>query len=163
MDKALGFKVMLSHVEEYHPLQSIIANENYKIIKLSRKNILKSSLSSILMKKRNVAHSVENIEARKVHVDPESLVKQLKKQEKDTLKLNSLFPSNQTMNITYEELFADNDYLFRNILSFIEVSSDNIKKPALKKISPAEIKDIISNYDEVRKVLENRGYEEYLI
>ena len=162
VDKALGFKVMLNHIEEYYPLRKIFDRENYKIIILTRKNILKSYLSSILLKKRKVAHSVKSQKAIKVHVNPESLIKRLNKQENDNSKLNSLFTNNRAMKITYEELFGDNESLFSDILDFIGVASDDIKKPDLKKINPSDIKNIISNYDEIKKVLENHGYYKYL-
>ena len=39
-EKAMGFKVMLSHVEDIYPLRKIFVKESYKIIILTRKNIL---------------------------------------------------------------------------------------------------------------------------
>ncbi len=162
IDKALGFKVMLNHIEDFYPLRKVFIDEGYKIIILTRDNILKSYLSSLLLKERKIAHTMKSQQAIKLHINQISLIRGLKKRKKDNSKLNALFPNNQIININYEELFGENDSLFDKLLSFIGVESEDICKPDLKKINPTDIKNIISNFDEIQQCLVNRGYGKYL-
>ena len=67
------------------------------------------------------------------------------------------------LEITYENLVRDQSYYFRLIADFLSIhSSEQISQSPLTKIRRDTYRDMISNYDQVKKVLSNSKFASLL-
>lgn len=183
-EKAVGFKLMYSHMESTSlrykklslPLKKIIkqvkctpsltqyVKENgFRIIHLIRENPLKIEVSRLAAEKRMTWHTTEKIKQCMIFVDPTTIKRNIKNILDNHDKYRKAFSNNPCLEITYERFVANRNETTNRILRFLEVdnATSGLEAP-LKKISPDILEDIISNYDEIKEVLTNTSFERYL-
>jgi LPS sulfotransferase NodH len=158
--KAIGFKLMLN---QSNPLLKRYFDERrVKVIVLVRENILKTLLSRETAKRRNVFHlKGDQRQFEKITLDCEDLVARLDKIEREKEQLRG-FTDGEALHVTYEQVLENGQREFRRMLSYIEVDDDRTLHSPLVKINPNSIRDIVSNYEEVEKVLMQSAYGRYL-
>jgi hypothetical protein len=67
------------------------------------------------------------------------------------------------LEVTYEDLVRDQTYYFRLIGDFLSInSSEQMPQSPLTKIRRGTHRDMISNYDQVKKVLANSKFASLL-
>lgn len=162
-EHAAGFKLMYSQLSRFPYLRDWIKKENISIIYLKRENLLKQYLSNVANKKTKVAHSDKKADIVSFTVDVEQCLQQIQKTEKENAHMQQIFAGNQQLTITYENFFSDMEQEGNKIFQFLGVSTPQIQKPKMVKRSSNKLNDIIENYDELTKRLENTAYAQYLV
>lgn len=161
-NRPAGFKLMLSH-SLFFPITKLwIKNQNIKKIVLVRENTLAIHISHLKSKKDGYSHlkKGEKVSNQKVFIDTSNLIRRLRKIEKDNNKLKKIAGKSNSLLITYEEIYKWG-MLTNKICDFLEVDKESIA-PVLKKRSKKELKENISNLDEVKRSLKNTYFYKYL-
>ena len=161
--KAKGFKLM--HFQTYYTpgIFQYLKTQHVKVIVLIRKNVLRNTLSDLRARTTKVYHN-ENEGAvaviPKFKVDINELGIKMKQIEGFNKQLLNATEGLDRYIIYYEDL-EHWDNTLSGILSYLQVSDYPIK-PASKKLNPDNLEEMIDNYDEVSKWLNENGYGKYL-
>jgi len=166
-EKATGFKLMYS-MTSWYPYQfpmvmRYIEQRGLAVIHLTRANALRTHLSRVTARARNVWHTHKALGKKQAVVVPtDRLLKSLHKiVQQDELwknKLSILDP----LSITYESLARNLDDASGEILSFLDVDIEVGLQSTLKKINPNDLRQVIENYDEVENVMIGSIFETLL-
>ena len=161
---AAGFKLMLNQILQYPYLNSYLKRNNFKVIQVRRKNILKIYISRIRSNETGVFHAIEAQKQIKIRMPIPHLIQGLEgiKDEIDRLKQNVVDINREYCLLTYENLIENRDEELFRILSFLDVNPDISLQCESKKITSEDLSQVVLNYDEVSNVLKNTPYEQYL-
>ncbi|MHA1381530.1 MAG: sulfotransferase domain-containing protein [Candidatus Helarchaeota archaeon] len=183
-EKAVGFKLMYNQIEPdslrykklpipvkliYRRINTIPILKNYLILNnfnimhLIRKNPIRIEVSKLISRKTGVHHVVakQNIVV-KVFVDPTTIVSKCQNILDEQDKYRKYFAKNPYLEISYEEFIANKTEITRKILNFLGVDDIGTLNSPFIRTNPGRLKDIISNYDDIKQVLKNTSFEKYL-
>ena len=162
-DMATGFKLMYSMTSwfpyQFPTVMSYIKQHDLAVIHLTRENVLRTHLSRVTARARNVWHTDKTHNKKKpVVVPPEKLLRALDKiGQQDELWRNKL--ANLTpLSMTYESLVRNLGESSGDILSFLGVDNEVGLQSSLKKINPNDLRKVIENYDAVERSLGGSKY-----
>jgi len=168
---AIGFKFMLSDCLTRPYIWPLLLNRNVKAILVSRRNSLKTlvsrrsaSASGIyhISKTLNIKTAVETWTPRKITINTKTVIDDLSNIELEcSLWRTRLDNVVEHIDVVYEEYAGSIDAGNRRILEFLDVPQLQLTSD-LKKINPDNLGDLISNYDDLAKVLKGTKYAKYL-
>jgi hypothetical protein len=119
-------------------------------------------ISNLMMSKRGVAHSSKSEKLAKVLVHPGKVIASLDQYQREIVGMRRAFENENTLEISYEEFFEENQKSADKILSFLQVDRRSVEAPALKKIGSATIKDMVENYSDLQKALSGTIHERFI-
>lgn len=168
--KTVGFKIFY-----YHPLNSndefiwnkIKSDRDIKIIHLIRENILRSYISSQIAHKTQIYGLTpgminQNLQDRKVSIDIEDCLKEIKKTEAYQDKTRLEFSHHPFIEITFKGLVLEKTITMGRIFNFLNVTSKKTTSN-LSRQNPEKIQNLVLNYIELDKALRNTKHYKYLL
>ena len=162
---ATGFKIMLDQIRRYRPVLDYLRQNQYKIIHVVRSNVLKTHVSRLRARRSGVYHSSQPTTGSKIRIPVVSLLQELALLSEDNAELASLVSELGLANhtTTYESLRGEKwPAEQQKILHFLGVNPDVALRPKSVKLTADDLEQVIENYDEVVRVLENTPYESCL-
>lgn len=162
--KWVGFKLFY-----YHPLDSqsrevwhFLKNDpTIRIIHLKRKNLLRVHVSRLIAGKNNIWSSKKKNETprseKKVRVDIDRLFNDMQQTLNWERQLKLEFINHQIFTVEYEDLVAKQKEVITAIFEFLKIPNQRVKSE-LKKLNPEKLQDLVVNYDELHKALNNGKY-----
>jgi LPS sulfotransferase NodH len=159
---AFGFKFMYSQDK---PLPQVIEwaeREDVKVIHLIRANVLKKRLSRLVSRFRNLAHSTERVEVCRISIETTQLKEKLDSMSEQIDQFRSRLSHLQYIEVTYEELVANQAHEIKRLLEFLELEVVMGLSSNLVKVNSNDLSEVIKNYDEVAQVLTGTKYEQFL-
>jgi LPS sulfotransferase NodH len=164
---AVGFKLMYSQLFFYPELLLYFWTHRVRIVHLVRKNALDLLISQALKRKIQRAHRLADEAPREevqVELNPQTLIRKLEiKQRKIKrgqwiLRLSGL----QSIEIGYEDLLKDPS-VFQSLCRFLSIETDSVlPQSRFQKVRRESQRQIIKNYSDVKKVLEDTPFLSYL-
>ena len=155
--KAVGFKLMYSHVKRFPTVVPYVKEHDFKIIHLERKNILKVWVSTLGARQRGF-HSQEKVGRIKIFVPLHNLRKRLDWLNDQSGKWKDIFSkSNDYIHVEYESFVKDKPAQLGRLCDFLGVETQ-ILESNLKKLTSDDLSQVIENYDEVKKLLIGTPY-----
>lgn len=160
---------------ETPPLFKVIRNNNYPIIHLLRKNLLKTVVSNMRAQKLKQFQrlSDESADTAVIHVDPQTVLQYLDilKRFHSTIEgFISGYP--HVLALYYEDIFLQsqgtsdqtslNPEPLRQIAALFNLEPNFNLQPLTKKLTSSDLKEAIVNYDELESVLSSTEYARYL-
>ena len=164
MPGKVGFKLMYKQLGLYPEILAYFIQYRISVLHLVRRNHLDVMLSYAVKAKIGRAHLLVGQSAPdklQIELDTRNLVSQftwLQKQQNIARKLLtwSRLPH---LEVTYEDVVRDQDHYFPLIGDFLSINSrEQMPKSPLTRIRKGAHRDIISNYDQVKKVLANSKF-----
>jgi len=166
LHKCFGFKLFY-----YHPLDSsqndydliwkqITSDRSIKIIHLTRENLLRVHVSRLIAGKTDDwanAKITNVIKDKTVKVDPSELIKDIETTKNYILKTRRLFEHHDVLEITYEDLINNRQDTLDLILNHLNQERLMLQSDLIKQ-NPEKLDDLISNYNEVKEVIQNSKY-----
>lgn len=163
---AVGFKLMYNQLLLRPEILVKFAIDGYKIIHLVRKNYLDILISKASMKQHGYVHLKSNIDTLPVTLEISSLLQKLSFREFVSItiqKLLNILP-NSVLEISYESLCSDKTKAMSHITDFLEIPSKEIEYiSSLKKINSGSYHKKITNYEQVKEILEGTRFQNLLI
>jgi LPS sulfotransferase NodH len=164
----VGFKLMYKQLGLYPEILAYFIRHRIHVIHLVRQNHLDVMLSYAVKAKIGRAHLLVGQSAPyelRVELDTRNLIRQfmwLQRQQNIARKL-LVWCGLPHLEVTYEDLVRDQTYYFRLIGDFLTINSrEGMPQSPLAKIRRGTHRDMISNYDQVRKVLANSKFASLL-
>lgn len=156
--KALGFKVMANHINSIPYIKKWILENDVKIIILKRHNILEKYVSNVASYQRKIAHSTKQVEKVKVKVDLIHFKRYLENTINEYKMLDTFKEYKDYISINYEDFFAHPEFKITEIFKFLGIKEKiHVENPKLKKLNSQSLEDIVVNYDEVVKSLQQQN------
>ena len=163
--KAVGYKVNYSQINRYSAIISWIRQNDVKIIHLIRMNLLKRLVSHKIANARNLLHSTRAVEPIKIRIDPTILINDFRRRRTRFEKYKKRFSEDfkiPFLEVAYESLVADFEREIHKVLNFLEIDMLMHLTSEFVKLNPDALEDIIENYNEVKEVLINTEFENFL-
>jgi hypothetical protein len=162
---AVGFKTKLKDVLDLNGFADLLTELPARVIHLGRRNVVKTTVSWFNSIRLNEASGHWNIYDNKVrlppaNIDPDQFHGMLCSVERD-MQRETAFVGNLDLPklvLFYEELLLDRDDFFKRIYSFLDVKSCAAVEKVFKATSD-DLRDALSNFDELRSRYEGTGYE----
>ena len=145
----LGKKVRVIFIYRRNALKAVISMQNRKrLVEISGKSqIYKNSNVNLCKLDLNVSKAINDMK---------------KRQENDIYFYNKIKKFKHRLVISYEDLFYYRDNTIKKVLDFLGVPVDLNLREQTKKITPDNLRDAISNYDELVEALKGTKFEKYL-
>ncbi|WP_431158271.1 hypothetical protein [Winogradskyella poriferorum] len=141
-----------------------LAEDGWQILYLRRENKLNHILSNLVAEKRGYFKFDDKKEKITLNLDPQNTIQAIKQRvnhENEELKaLNGL----DYLPITYEDHLEQSDHhqdTIDKILNYLELQP-RVCKTSYKKVNRSTQRDIIENYEEIKALLSDAGYDEFL-
>ena len=160
---AIGYKIMYpGQFERYQNFRDYWKTNNFKIIRLTRHNLLRRYLSSkIANKEYRWSSSSFRGKLVNITVDVNDLKRSLNCLESIDCQIDTLAEEFQFLRISHEQIIANRKNTLRGVFKFLGVDTDEAEniEPTTVKQNPGKFNKLIKNYDEVRKALMGSQYE----
>jgi len=160
--EAVGFKVNYSQINRYPATISWVNQNDVKIIHLVRDNLLKRLVSHKIANTRNLNNTRKPLKPIKINVDPKILLKDFRKRQKHFEKYRRVFKDIPFLELSYELMVADQDTETHKVLKFLGVDQLIPLTTDLVKVNPDSLGGLIENYNEVKQILMNTEFENFL-
>ena len=160
--EASGFKLFYYHPNDGSPSEiwgRLKDIPNLKTISL-RRNPLRCSTSSEIMRqskqhKQEVGEDVVPIEEKRIGIDVDIFLNQIEHIESLRRQLNDNLDT-ELYEVWYDDIVADAQVVMDGVFQYLGLKPHPIQTK-LQKQNPESIHELISNYDELRDAVMNRG------
>jgi len=165
-NEAIGFKVMYpGQFNRCSRFRYYWWINNFKIIRLTRRNLLRRFVSSQIAAKEGVWKAKKNRgNAISIKVDTNDLIQAFYRMETWDRTIDSIAQEFRNLMVDYESLISNRENIMRSVYSFLSVNENEAEyiKPKSARQNPSDISELIENYDEVYSALQNTQYEYFL-
>ncbi len=161
-NSAVGFKIMLNHLEQFPEIIQYIKDKKIKCIYLERQNQLKIALSRFKARETQLYHTTITPNQQKIEIDDEILLSELQLINTSIKKLRKLSRTLNCHHVAYEPLVADKEKEMKKLLSYLKVQYFDGLSSSLKKINSDKIADIVLNYEDLKNALSGTRFSTYL-
>lgn len=167
---AVGFKVMLNHCTARPYLWPIIESTGAKAILMTRRNVLKTLVSRRAAALTRVYHvsqtlpaktAVTNWDPKPVALDSQTVLQDLQAIENEAAEWRRRLAGREQFELTYEEYVDDPQTWNDAVQDFIGVTRNPLTSD-LKKVNPDELRKLISNYDDISRILRTSRFSSCL-
>ncbi|MGR3303164.1 MAG: hypothetical protein ACUZ8I_11750 [Candidatus Scalindua sp.] len=164
-----GFKLKIyqltgnQHILQPEKFVSNLYNQNWKIIYLNRRNLLRQVVSGYVAQKRKSFHHRQGdskIKFEKIHINYDVLINDLQERECFLMQEKEVLKHVPHITINYEDhlMHYDNQQNTLNrVFDFLNVPSVSVKTN-LVKITSSNLSNVILNYNEVKHVIAKTKY-----
>jgi len=170
-NKVYGFKVKPYQLIDEQRLEikaflEFLLSENYQVIYLKRKNLLRHSLSLLIARERKRFHIPKNcrIPQGKINIDLNSLLANMEDREKYQKGDEDILNEITHLTIVYEDdLLKETEHqsTVDKICNYLGTESAQVS-PKFQRLTPDKLDDIIENYKELVDFISKTKYFEFL-
>ena len=164
---SVGFKLMYSQLKSYPEILPFLVREKIDVVHLVRRNHIDVLISFALKRQIGRAHvlsAADRPEDERVELDTGSLVRSIRKLQfkqglgRRTLRLARL----RHLEVAYEDL-VDDPLQFKPLLDFLGIRFEGAQlESAILRTRTGSQRDVLANYDEVRRALSGSRYSDLL-
>lgn len=165
MIKAVGCKILYNQLtgEEW---EKFLAYPDFRIIHLTRRNRLRTATSHNIATKTGQWSEYgladkPPLEERKIWLDKDEVFNSFVKLNIAEQRARQRFKDREIFEVTYEELVSDTEGTVAAIARFIGVQPWEIKDITLRQQNPERLRDLIQNFDELKRAFSNTPWRAY--
>ncbi len=168
-----GFKLLTYHLQEVQKIKrperfiSYLHKSGYRIIYLTRANLLRYALSNIYARQVQFHHRVSDgpLERKAIRVEIEDILSWLKEAESRKSFERRVLQDVPCLSLTYEEHLRDSELHQKTVdvvCDFIGIPSEPVST-LMQKVTTRTLSDWIINYEELVEAFRDTPYAEYLV
>ncbi|MCP4420165.1 MAG: hypothetical protein GY805_26470 [Chloroflexi bacterium] len=159
---AIGFKLMYSNLYKYPEILAYLLWQRIQVVHLIRKNAFNICLSSERARARDQWHitSEEQPKPTQLYLEPIALLARMSRLQKKTKTIQNALRWTRLphLEVTYEALL-ENPAQFKQIWDFLSlIPADNALQSSFSKIRRANYAAEISNYNEIKKIIQDSEF-----
>jgi len=166
--RAIGFKIFYQHPvwDRSGNVWSYLQNlDKLKVIHLKRNNILRALVSQKIAFKTDVWKAVDTkdesrADDRKVRLSKEECEAFFEKTRAWEADGDRMFCDKALLQISYEELANDYQDQMQRVLAFLEVSPVKMQ-PQTRRQNPESLRELITNYDQLKESFAGSPWQEF--
>ncbi len=161
-EAAVGFKLMLSHLDERPGLWAELCRRGVSVIHVTRQNYLDIALSRARNREAKQAHFEKTPELSKLSIDPRDLHKELRRIQEQYARWEGLLSeAHAVLHLGYSDFVQDQSGEMERISSFLGVDDLPLAGSSLKKIHTGGAASVIENYDRVRNYFQQTDFAHF--
>ena len=149
------FKCNAEQLKNFDDVPEFLEANNYKRISTRRKNTVKQFISYQIALEKREWINVKTTET--ICLNVKTLLADLNKMKNEYKKCDELFKNLNTLEIFYEDMSKDYQQQMNRIFSFLNLEQQQVKPTTIKQES-RPLKDIIENYVDVKRILEDTDF-----
>ncbi len=157
--KVVGFKLMISQHEIFPSVMPYLKHHEAKVIHVVRENVLKTLVSRAAKKVTGESHTRTPGGKTIVTLREHRLLSDLEGYERENRFWEQTAAGMPYLRVGYEDFVQDKQLELSRMLDFLEVEHVPGLESPLAKGNSDELREIISNYDEVANVLKGTRFE----
>jgi hypothetical protein len=163
-NEAVGFKLMLSQLQEFPYVGEYMQKGQFKVIHIVRENLLKLHVSQVRARLTDVWVSKKPVAQTQVNIPVRELLNNLQDLENQQQSQAQLIRQMQLPHIelVYEKLAQDYSQALLPVLDFLGVDKEIKLNTEVRKITSDDLSQVIENYQEVTNTLASTKYEQLL-
>ena len=158
------FKVMHNQLARPFVLNYLVRHREIRVIQLSRQNLLKAYVSTLLMQKRRILQATGPAAPVWIRVDPAKAIAAMRKARARRRFYEAVLARHAHISVTYEALF-DGPFLREEtawrICDFLGVARHPMHS-GIVKLNPTSLCDMVTNYDELAEAVSDTEFAEML-
>jgi LPS sulfotransferase NodH len=162
--RMVGFKVFYNHLIE-EEWSKLVALKDLKVIHLTRRNRLRTVISLEIAFKTGQwtksGHS-SSLQERRIRLEPSKLLRRLEQIEQGETATRLRFQDRPVLEVVYENMVRSPHEAFAAVGEFLGVDGINPGKIPLKRQNPESLEQLIINYNEIKAVLKDTRFAEFL-
>lgn len=164
---ARGFKLMYYQTLYTPGLLTFLKENNVKVILLLRENIFKNAISDMRARQTGIYHKHQKTSGEKASkvqrfkVSISTLKKTMARIQHQKKQMEKILNDFDHLRLSYEKLTEQWNDSIKKVESFLNVADEPLEA-VTSKLSTENLKEVISNYDDVEDWLELHGYAEFL-
>ena len=163
--KAVGLKFKYEElsIEHYTAVRHWIRDtHDIRIVHLTRENLLKRYVSQVYATKiTNVFNTWQEMPPPPpITLSPEECEREFAHTERRQERYTKLLAKHDVLNLTYEELIADQEVKLAQIQTFLGLEPTELRT-GMKKLNPDSLTDLLENYDELREHFSGTRFESF--
>jgi LPS sulfotransferase NodH len=153
--KAIGLKLFYSyhnHPAYGYAFGQVVNDPDVKIIHLIRRNVLGLYVSLKIAQRTNLWSSITTSGSfQQIKVDADDFREFARAYLQQQRDLAKLLQNHHVLNVCYEDLIKDTDYVLKTVQEFLGVHPRNLLS-LLKKQNPRPIESLVINYQDVKLI-----------
>jgi len=157
--KAVGFKLMLPHAREFPMVLEYLKHHKIRAIHVVRKNVLKTLVSRTVKKTAGIAHTKQAVSKTTTKLRTHRLLKDLGRIQKSNEDWAAALRDFNSIQVVYEDFVKSRADETRRMFDFLEVEPLEGVKSQLVKLNPEDIREVVTNYEEVERTLRGTEFE----
>jgi hypothetical protein len=161
--KACGFKLFYSDASESSQLPVwswVERSSEIKIVHLQRKNLLRNIVSAAVAKRTGkYIHYSGTPSTKAVSLEPLELRRRFERLKRQQDSHREKFRHHQVLELFYEDLVEDFSNQIGNIQRFLNLSVRHDLSGGIRKQNPEPLRDLVTNFDELRGHFEGTEWE----
>ena len=158
---AVGFKLMLSQAQHNPAITDYLVEHGVNVVFVVRRNMLKTHLSRVSAKQRNLYIVKEQVKVSKVRIETRNLLRYLQEIAGEQQAWQRILGGLPHIEVFYEDVVRDKPAELARIEDFLGVEHEEPVTP-VAKINPDDMRKYVENYDEMAGVLRGTEYERFL-
>ncbi len=167
-EPAKVFKAMYNHVNNPWTLRYLLGHKEIRVLHLRRQNVLKQYVSRLLLSHRRVKkwqpHAVEPVPAVSVVVSPPAALDYMRRTRALYDHYEHVFAGHAKLPLVYEDMIEGQSLrrsVAREICEFLGIST-LVLGSQLIKINPNNLRQMVTNYDELAAVVRTSEFANLL-
>lgn len=162
--RVIGMKLMYDQTRRYPEVVDWLRRHDVRFVHLVRQNLLKMVVSRRLAQVRGTHSMLQPLPAATVELEVSQLTAELERIQDDIDRHRSLCQSLKSCEVTYEAFVTDRERETGRILELLGGPDHRPAGSRLHKTNPYELRNVISNYDEVARALAaNPRFRQYVV
>jgi LPS sulfotransferase NodH len=162
--RMVGFKVFYNHLLEQE-WSKLVTLKDLKVIHLTRRNRLRTVISlEIAFKTGQWTKSgrSSSLQEKRIRLEPPKLLRRLEQIEQGETATRLRFRDRRILEVVYEDMVRSPEEAFAAVGAFLGVDGIDPEKIPLKRQNPESLEQLIINYNEIKAMLKNTRFAEFL-
>lgn len=162
------FRAMYNHIENPWTLGYLRRNSNIHILHLRRQNLLKMYVSKLLLSRKRVEawqpHATTPVPVVSTYVSPQAALIHMRRAKALYDHYEQAFAQHPRLGLVYENMIENQGLrprVAQQVCAFLGISNHPMRSNLIK-INPDNLRDMVTNYDELARVLRKTEFAELL-
>lgn len=154
-------------IASYKRLQEfLLVRDDLKIVHLTRKNKLRLVLSRHVVRKTGVCHvkknknSAKSIRDLSIYLDPRIVIEDIEKTQWYEDSFRKQYQGREMHEVIYEDLLTQTHQVLSGVQKYLDVCPSELVSDQMR-LSSRDLREVIENYDELRREMRSCGMEDY--
>jgi len=171
-DRAYGCKIMAYQLEQQvspsgmHPFMLKMHIQGWKILYLTRRNVLRQALSHLLVQLGGEYYLLasDSSPLGRFNIDLDDLQHTIRKIEAAAVRDEKVLEGIPHLKLVYEDDLLQpekHQETLNNTLTYLGLPASPVKTE-LRRITPAKISDFVENFEELKSFVNNTSYADFL-
>lgn len=158
---AIGFKVLYHHASHWEAdgALEVLRDLNFLVLHNMRLDLARKFVSGAIARMRNIWNTQEAFEFNERVLIDVPMAHKVMDRSKKTYRQRDEFIKTFGFDVlltVYEDFLEEREAFLNRVFGFLEVPEQEVDRSTWKVVTPGDLSEIIENYEEVRRLLDDK-------